>query len=436
MRTRLILLSVLSLLFVLVSTRLWLQSPLVLIPFEFDYWLGLFSERAPASAAWMLNAGRLVHLFGFLGLGGLFASVVRLAGKGKEPLNVRQIAVFVVLLSAIWTIGMPWVSPDVFFYLGTGWLDGHYGLSPYLHSIDEAPGFAGDSMFANVFPRFLAGTTSYGPLFQLIARAIALVSGGRELLALGLFKAVSLALHRSTCWAVLRLAPLTRRAIALLAYGCNPLILFSLLTGAHNDGLMILLLLCALVLRNARRPGLAGAALGAATSAKYASILLLPLFLIDIAMSSGGSRAHRLRSALGFFGTFVGVAAAPHLLYPEALQKFLALAGSGITVYRNSIYLLLPDTSAETWRILVALFVLAAGACVAVLIREARTTGRFRLVESCLIALGRLLHPAQPHQSGVVSRRLILLAAVIPWRGSHHVGAPSQVLSCRWSSIR
>jgi len=81
---------------------------------------------------------------------------------------------------------MPWVSPDIFYYIGTGWLDGHYGLSPYLHTMTEVPQFREEEMFQNVHPPFLRGPTAYGPLFQILSKGLSFASGGRELLALSL----------------------------------------------------------------------------------------------------------------------------------------------------------------------------------------------------------------------------------------------------------
>ena len=59
-------------------------------------------------------------------------------------------------------------------------------------SVTDVPGFAQDQMFANIFPGFLDGTTSYAPLFQKLAALIAGLSGGNEKVALALHKAAAL----------------------------------------------------------------------------------------------------------------------------------------------------------------------------------------------------------------------------------------------------
>lgn len=415
LRRRRALLCLLSALLVLPSTRLWLSDKLTLTPFEFDYWLGLFDGCAPTISALAVPLGRLIHFLGFLAVGAVFCSLVRWSVEHGEAADSRKIVLLSTILAVIWTAGMPWVSPDVFFYIGTGWLDGHYGLSPYLHGMDEAAGFPGEPMFGNVFPGFLAGKTSYGPLFQALARTIALLSGGRELLALGLFKALALALHLATCVLVWRLAPAERRATALLLFACNPLVLFSLLTCAHNDELMIFFVLLALVLRNADHPGLAGAALGAAVSAKYVPVMLLPLFLLDVAVAPESPWSRRLGRALRFGAGFALTIVVAHGLYPEAVRTFLGVAARGIPIYRNSIYFLLPSPIGPgAWRLLVVAFAVAAGAGTGVLLLQARKTGRFRLIEACLLVwMVFFLFPNNTNQEWYLTW-LIPLAAVLP----------------------
>ncbi len=257
------------------------------------------------------------------------------------------------------TLAMPWVSPDVFFYIGMGWLDGHYGFSPYLHSMSVVPGFTTEEMFNNVYPGFLHGPTSYGPLFQWIAKGIALLSNGSELLALALHKALYLAVHAAASLLLIRLVPAASAKWVFIFFTCNPLILFSILACTHNDHLMTLFVLLAFTLRQANRPLLTGAALGAAFAIKYIPLLLLPLFLLDLVMDKTARVRvrERIGSVAALTGGFLLTLMALYLLYPEGALQFLRVMGiehwlqhagaegnvsaGGIGVYRNSIYHLL-----------------------------------------------------------------------------------------------
>jgi len=414
------LLCVLSLVFVLPSARLWLSSPLILTQHEFDYWLGLFAFLGPTFNPLAVLVGRALHLAGFLVLGLLFCPVARAALAGEDVGSVRRTVKLATILALVWTLGMPWVSPDVFFYIATGWLDVHYHLSPYLHGLFEASGATTDPMFSNVVPPFMKGTTAYGPLFQLVARAVAMLSGGSQLVALGLYKLIALAAHAANGALLWRLAPLARRQAALLFYCCNPLVLFSLLTCAHNDGLMMTFVLAALVCRNAARPGLAGAMLGCGVAVKYAPIILLPLFVVDLCASGDAPWSRRIL-AIGRFG--LGLAAALvafHLLYPESLSGFLHVATGGIGVYRNSIYHVLIALTGKmplppiTRQILNGAFAVAAVAATLIFWREALRTRRFRLSEACLLIWSLyFVLPNQTNQEWYLAW-LLALVAVVP----------------------
>ena len=177
------------------SARLWWQSPMVLTPYEFDYFLGYFRGSGANVVAERVLQGRALHLVLFGALGVLYAAIVLTLARWPDVVPVRRIAVASGAVALAFVVGMPWVSPDVFFYIGTGWVDAHHGLNPYQHPMASVPGHGSDPMFANVHPPFLTGTTSYGPLFQKLAGGIAALSGGSVKLALGLHKAFYLLLH-------------------------------------------------------------------------------------------------------------------------------------------------------------------------------------------------------------------------------------------------
>jgi hypothetical protein len=345
-----------SILFVLPSARLWLQRPLQLIEFEFEYFLGLFADYDADTQLAVIAADRLIHFTGFLFIGMLYALCVESVRRHGHLYSWRFLILFSILLWAAFTLAMPWVSPDVFFYIGMGWLDSHYGLSPYLHSMSAVPGLSTEEMFQNVYPGFLYGPTSYGPLFQWVAKWLATLSGGNEILALALHKALYLAVHVASCFLLIRLVPSASAKWAFIFFACNPLILFSILACAHNDHLMTFFVLAAFALRQTRRYFLCGVALGAAFSIKYIPILLLPLFFLDLILGKSTlfPLSRRIGQGLTLSGGFLLAVLALYGLYPEGALQFLRVVGydhwlqdagggggGGIGVYRNSIYHLL-----------------------------------------------------------------------------------------------
>jgi alpha-1,6-mannosyltransferase len=332
--------AVAALLLVCVSARLWWQSPLMLIAHEFDYFLGLFDSPIPVLSGMWLTWGRALHALGFALVGCLYLAVVRKLVQTPSALSERGISAWAILVSLVFAFGMPWVSPDVFFYIGTGWVESHYGSSPYLTSAADVPGFAQDQMFANIFPGFLDATTSYGPLFQKLAALLAGLSGGNEKVALALHKAAALALHGGCSALVWRLAPVPFRRVALFSYAANPLICFSVLTCAHNDHWMNLFVLLALLAVARRHWLLAGVALGAAFGIKYFPLVFVPVFGLAALVQkreSGGTARNVADAALLMAGFATAVALA-YLPYPEALKAFSNVATSSISIYRNSVY--------------------------------------------------------------------------------------------------
>jgi alpha-1,6-mannosyltransferase len=329
------------LLLVAVSARLWWQSPLMLIEHEFDYFLGLFeSPNRAVSAGWVVS-GRGLHMLGFFLVGCLYLTLVGKLVKSPSAMSERSIATWSILVSLIFAFGMPWVSPDVFFYIGTGWVESHFGFSPYLTSATHVPGYAQDEMFSNIFPGFLSGTTSYGPLFQKLAALFSGLSDGNEKVALALHKAAALALHGGCSALVWRLAPVPFRRVALFSYAANPLICFSVLTCAHNDHWMNLFVLLAMLAVTRRAWLWAGVALGAAFGIKYFPLVFFPVFGLAALVQrreSGGSIARNVADAAMLTAGFAAAIVLSYLLYPEALKAFSNVTISSVSVYRNSVY--------------------------------------------------------------------------------------------------
>lgn len=317
------------------GARLWLQRPMRLIEFEFDWLLGLSPDPRVVLGA------RLAQVLLLLGAGALFVLLVRALARNPLALGLRGDLMLAGAVTLVFAVGMPWVSPDVFFYIGTGWLDAHYDLSPYLSSVADVPHSASEEMFQNMFPGFRGGITAYGAAFQLIASTVARLSGGHEKLALALWKGLALGGHALSTVAVHRLAPPARARLAAFAFAANPLVLFSLVTCVHNDFLLNAAVLWALVWWKQGRALGAGFLAGLAVTVKYVPLLLLPFLAIEALR-----RAEPLRARLRTIGLLVaGVATSVGLTvlsYPESVLIFArVVAAGGISLKRNSIYYLL-----------------------------------------------------------------------------------------------
>ena len=133
----------------------------------------------------------------------------------------------------------PLFSRDVYSYLAQGAILAR-GLDPY--RLGPAPALGVDHPLVRSVPALWRDTPSpYGPLFTLISRALIGVTGEDAVTGIFAQRAAALTGLALIVWALPRLA---RRAgadpdRALWLGAAHPLVLFHIVSGAHNDGLMV-----------------------------------------------------------------------------------------------------------------------------------------------------------------------------------------------------
>ena len=175
---------------------------------------------------------------------------------------------------ALWSIPMivapPLFSRDVFSYAAQGEMTAH-GLSPYV----MGPFSLGSASFVNPVDPLWGNTPApYGPLFLWMDSLIVKLSGHRELrsvLGLRLLEVAAVAL---LAVALPRIARALQRdgGEAFVLGVLNPLVILTLIGGAHNDALMIGFLCTGVMFALQRRPvwGLIFCSLAAAIKAPAA----------------------------------------------------------------------------------------------------------------------------------------------------------------------
>jgi hypothetical protein len=205
-------------------------------------------------------------------------------------LRTRWVILAVAAIQLIFLFSTPLSLTDIFNYLNYGRMGAVHGLNPYVH----------DPVLVHQDPAYQYTTwhhlhSPYGPLFTLITYALAPLG-----VAAGywVFK-VMVMLSSCVClWLVWKIAVALRRpplpAFAFVAF--NPLVLVFGLGGAHNDFMMMALLLAAVYLVLRLREELGAVALAAAVAIKASAGLLLPIVLI-------GAR-RRMRMARGALAAF------------------------------------------------------------------------------------------------------------------------------------
>ena len=389
---------VVSFLAVAPSLRVWLQSPMEITRWEFDYFVGLFGDAPTPEWLRYTMAGCFAFSLCLLLGGLLFWAIAARLESEDEVSDGRTVREATWLLVTVFLAGVPFLNVDVFFYIGKGWLESGYGLSPYSAAMTGVPSWETEGMFRNVYWGFRSHVDSnYGPFFFKVAAALTWLSGGSEKAALALFKVVSLGLHLLAGAIVARLVPPERRRFTFFVYVLNPVSLYSFVTAAHNDVLMNALVLAGLLAFRRGRPLGAGLALGMAAAVKYVPLAFLPFFVATLFPWTREQLRERglgplLRLVLGFTAAFV----AAHALYPEGFHSLLVAAEGGSGSIRSSLrhvaflvhLLVVPIDAAAFLRVTNLLFVLAYGVISVrfVLARRAERKG-FGLEEAATISV-------------------------------------------------
>jgi hypothetical protein len=208
-------------------------------------------------------------------------------------LDVRVVVGTIVLLNLLFMLAPPLLSADVFSYLDWARVGAVHGLDPYSHGTLSA---IHDPVFRYVRWRSHGGNP-YGPLFTLPSYALTPLSVAAGFWVLKVAGALA---SLGIVWLVwdsarrLRIAPVP----AAVLVGLNPLVLVWAVGGAHNDLIVIAVVMAGVWFAVAGRERASGGALVAATAMKLSAGLLLP-FLI--------AGARRRRDALT--GVLVAAAA-------------------------------------------------------------------------------------------------------------------------------
>lgn len=197
----------------------------------------------------------------------------------------------------------PTESSDVWSYAMYGRTVSHYHASPYRHT----PAEYRDDPIGQRVPRFwLRSRSVYGPLFTAVSAGGMGVAGHSALLTRLFFQGLAALAVAIALWVVDRR---TGDPVALALLGVNPVMVVSVVNGAHNDALVGLAVLAGALLVAARRPAWAGLALAAGALVKVAVLLPLAAVAVWVWCHHGRRAAATLAGAAAAVGV-AGLAAA------------------------------------------------------------------------------------------------------------------------------
>lgn len=380
--------------------------------------LGLFSRMPPASMA-VAYLGIFMVVLAWLWLGRWTAprrAMLPRSAPHRGELSRAQLDRTFVMWAIPLALAPPMFSNDVYSYLAQSAVADR-GFDPYRFGPEDALGV--DHPLTRGVPNIWRTTAApYGPLFLFLGRPITWVAENNVVLGVLLHRILALAGIALIIWALPRLA---RRVgvspvFALWLGAANPLVLFHLVSGGHNEALMLGLMLAGLEV-TLRGSGLswqlfAGVTLiCVAASIKVPAVLALAFLGIRLARH-WGSRVTDVVRAAGLLGAvsgalLVAVALGTGLGFgwigtldvPTAIRSWISVfTSSGLLAGRIGVLLGLGDHTDTVVTLTRGLgYLLAAVVCCWMLLAYLR--GRVELLAAlgvsfgAVVLLGPVVHP-------------------------------------------
>ncbi|WP_434444765.1 polyprenol phosphomannose-dependent alpha 1,6 mannosyltransferase MptB [Lentzea sp. E54] len=212
-------------------------------------------------------------------------------------------------------VAPPLFSGDVFSYLAQGEVAAR-GLDPNV--VSPAAGASAEAV-ARVGVYWRETPSPYGPLFSTVEGMITRITGGDPVLGIALYRLAAVAGLLLVVWAVPRLARMAgvRERAALWLGVLNPLVLWHLIGGVHNDALMLGLMLSGTVIALQALPELkwwpftAGVVLiGLGAQVKLPALVALAVVGTALARRLGGGWVRFVLAGLGMVAAAVVVSVA------------------------------------------------------------------------------------------------------------------------------
>jgi alpha-1,6-mannosyltransferase len=245
--------------------------------------IGLPSRNVTLSIA-ITYTGMAMVVLGWLWLG----RMLKRDQNGGTPLAEGFISRTMILWALPLFVAPPLFSKDVYSYLAQSAIAAR-GLDPYVFGPADALGI--DDPLTRSIPTIWRTTPApYGPLFLWLGKWITALTGNDVVLGVFAHRMLALCGLALIVWALPRLArrlDLDPRSALWLGVA-NPLVLFHLFSGVHNEALMIGLMLTGLELGLARSWLLGAVVITLAATVKIPAALALGFLGMWAARQRGG----------------------------------------------------------------------------------------------------------------------------------------------------
>jgi hypothetical protein len=195
--------------------------------------------KEPSLTHWMSAVGEVlgfrVFLIALLVFTGAYVGITALARR----LSSRWAIALVAALHLIVLAGPVLISTDVFSYIAYARMGVLHGINPYIHGPIT---IKADPVFKYIGPDWTKAATAYGPLYTLLSYPLASLRVAGAVWGMKLEALIASAGLLWLTWRCARVRGVDER-FALLAVGANPLYVIYCLSGAHNDLIMMALMM-------------------------------------------------------------------------------------------------------------------------------------------------------------------------------------------------
>ena len=298
-------------------------------PTAADRGIALTLVLLSASATALVTARRFstANRAGLLALAFAALALAIFVGRWRRALRMPTVIALSAVLLVVGVARWPRDSTDLWSYAAYGRMVSHYGASPYRHVPVE---YSNDRAIRRVKPTWQNTSSVYGPVWNGISAGVVSVTQTHQLSTRIWFQTLA---ALSVFLAVLLIARRTRSPAAVALLGLNPLVIYDVVNGGHNDALVGLALLVGVLLASRERFKLAALAIALGALVKLVALLGLVALIVWIVRKRG------VRPAAIATGIGGGVIAAGYALN-GGFDALTPLREARLQMSRNSIWLL------------------------------------------------------------------------------------------------
>jgi len=256
--------------------------------------------------------------------------------------NFKSIIIYVIIISFIFGIMLPFTTSDIFYYIGTGWIDSNYGENPYYTTVKEVRVHNPSDEILQRTGVWEDQVVVYGPLWALICKILAYFSFGYASNALYIFKLASIGIHVLNTVLVYKI---TNKSKFAIIYGLNPFILFEMITNVHNDIYLIFFILLSIYfLLKKNNIVLTIVFMALATCIKYVSVLLIPFLVLYYLKDK--KLLEKILYCVIYALLFIAIMFCIYLIYAKDISMFLTMTMQQ-EKYRESILAIILQTTSR-----------------------------------------------------------------------------------------